>query len=56
MLTLDVQGAFDAVLPGRLIERLREQGWPTNVVHWVASFTQDRTASLRLGTHTNKTF
>lgn len=56
MLTLDVQGAFDAVLPGRLIGRLREQGWPTNVVQWVASFTQDRTASLRLGTHTSKTF
>ncbi|ODM23603.1 hypothetical protein SI65_01192 [Aspergillus cristatus] len=51
MLTLDVQGAFDAVLPGRLIGRLRDQGWPINVVHWVASFTQDRTASLRLGNH-----
>ena len=24
--TLDIKGAFDAVLPGRLIRRLREQG------------------------------
>ena len=40
MLTLDVQGAFDAVLPGHLVGWLREQGWPINVIHWVASFTQ----------------
>ena len=46
MLTLDVQGAFDAVLPGRLVLRLQGQGWPTNIVCWVASFTQGRTASL----------
>ncbi|KAI0990747.1 hypothetical protein K3495_g17440 [Podosphaera aphanis] len=26
MLTLDVKGAFDAVLPGRLVRRMREQG------------------------------
>jgi len=56
MLTLDVQGAFDTVLPGRLVGRLRKQGWPTNVVRWVASFTQGRTASLRLGNYTSKTF
>ena len=56
MLTLDIQGAFDAVLSGRLIRRLREQGWPTNVIRWVASFTQSRTASIRLGNHTSQTF
>ena len=56
MLTLDVQGAFDAVLPGRLVLRLRGQGWPTNIVRWVASFTQGRTASLQLGNHTSKTY
>ncbi|KZL86239.1 transposon i [Colletotrichum incanum] len=32
MLTLDIKGAFDAVLPGRLIRRLRCQGWPENLV------------------------
>jgi len=56
MLTLDVQGAFDAVLPGRLIRRLQDQGWPVNVVHWVASFTRGRTASLCLGNHMSQTF
>ena len=25
--TLDIKGAFDSVLPGRLIRRLRDQGW-----------------------------
>lgn len=30
-LTIDVQGAFDAVLPSRLVRRLREQGWPEHV-------------------------
>lgn len=28
LLTIDVKGAFDTVLPGRLIQRLQEQGWP----------------------------
>ncbi|EDN91303.1 hypothetical protein SS1G_00706 [Sclerotinia sclerotiorum 1980 UF-70] len=32
LLTMDVKGAFDAVLPGRLVNRLREQGWPNNLV------------------------
>ena len=31
LLTLDVKGAFDTVLPGRLVRRLREQGWPDNL-------------------------
>src|SRR5699024_2036167 len=43
MLTLDVQGAFDAVFPGRLRRRLAEQGWPMAVVRWVQSFATDRT-------------
>ena len=56
MLTLDIKGAFDAVLPGRLVRRLKEQGWPLPVLRWVASFTQDRTASLRLDDHSSQTF
>jgi hypothetical protein len=42
LLTLDVKGAFDTVLPGRLVRRLREQGWPSNLVQWVASFATGR--------------
>ncbi|EED15832.1 reverse transcriptase, putative [Talaromyces stipitatus ATCC 10500] len=48
LLTLDVKGAFDAVLPGRLICRLREQGWPTNLVLWIASFATGRSVQIRL--------
>ncbi|XP_044716517.1 reverse transcriptase (RNA-dependent DNA polymerase) domain-containing protein [Hirsutella rhossiliensis] len=31
---MDIQGAFDTVLRNRLLLRLREQGWPTNLVRW----------------------
>lgn len=48
LLTLDVKGAFNAVLPGRLICRLREQGWPHSLVQWIASFATDRKARIRL--------
>lgn len=46
--TLDVKGAFDAVLPGRLILRLREQGWPPHLCDWVGSFLTKRKVSIRL--------
>ena len=42
LLTLDVKGAFDTVLPGRLVHRLREQGWPDNLTRWIASFATGR--------------
>lgn len=41
-------GAFDAVLPGRLIRRLREQGWPHNLVKWITSFATGRSVQVRL--------
>ncbi|KAI1000325.1 hypothetical protein K3495_g7870 [Podosphaera aphanis] len=46
--TLDVKGAFDGILPGRLVRRLREQGWPENVVLWVTSFVTNRVVRIRL--------
>lgn len=46
--TLDIKGAFDAVLPGRLVHRLREQGWPTQLCDWVSSFVSERRISIRL--------
>ncbi|EDN98166.1 hypothetical protein SS1G_13023 [Sclerotinia sclerotiorum 1980 UF-70] len=45
---MDVKGAFDAVLPGRLVNRLREQGWPNNLVRWVQSFAINRSIKIRL--------
>ena len=52
LLTMDIQGAFDAVLKNRLCMRLREQGWPTSLCAWALSFATDRTASIRLGDET----
>ncbi|CCU74408.1 reverse transcriptase [Blumeria hordei DH14] len=56
LLTLDVKGAFDGVLPGRLVLRLRGQGWPDNLVRWVASFTSNRAAKIRLDGSTGPEF
>jgi hypothetical protein len=47
-LTLDVKGAFDTVFLGRLVRRLREQGWPDNLSQWVASFATGRSVQIRL--------
>ena len=48
LLTLDVKGAFDAVLPGRLARCLREQGWPESLVKSVSSFATGRSVQIRL--------
>lgn len=48
LLTFDVKGAFDGVLPGRLVHRLRSQGWPDNLVRWIASFVTGRTVQIRI--------
>jgi ribonuclease HI len=48
LLTMDVKGAFDAVLIGRLARRLREQGWPDYLVRWIYSFATNRSVRIRL--------
>lgn len=48
VLTLDLKGAFDGILPGRLVRRFREQGWPENNVLWVTSFVTNRVVRIRL--------
>ena len=47
LVTLEVQGAFDAVLHGRLLLRLRKIGWPELAVDWVKSFLDKRSARVR---------
>ncbi|XP_044720088.1 reverse transcriptase (RNA-dependent DNA polymerase) domain-containing protein [Hirsutella rhossiliensis] len=47
LVTLDIQGAFDTVICNRLVLRLREQGWPSNLARWAGSFMQDRSARIR---------
>ena len=56
MLTLDIKGAFDAVLSGCLTQRLQDQGWPAKLVSWVTSFTNNWSACLRLGDFTSQAF
>ncbi|KAF7557551.1 hypothetical protein G7Z17_g571 [Cylindrodendrum hubeiense] len=46
LVTMDIQGAFDTVLRNRLLQRLRQQGWPELLVRWMASFMTDRTARV----------
>ncbi len=45
---VDIKGAFNAVLLGRLLRRLRAQGWPDNIARWAYSFATGRTARVRL--------
>ncbi|KAI1006775.1 hypothetical protein K3495_g1438 [Podosphaera aphanis] len=45
--TLDVQGAFDAVLHNQLLSRMKTQGWPEKILRWTASFLSDRLVQVR---------
>lgn len=46
--TLDMKGAFNAALPGRLVNRLKEQGWPCKICDWISFFAIERSISVRL--------
>jgi len=46
--TMDIQGAFDALLRHRLIRNLRSQGWPLAILRLATSFLSDRTIRGRL--------
>ncbi|RYP55424.1 hypothetical protein DL770_010921 [Monosporascus sp. CRB-9-2] len=48
LLTLDISGAFNAVLKNRLVLRPRQQHWPHKIVRWVDSFMTGRTAAVRM--------
>lgn len=45
--TLDVQGAFDALLPRRLLKRMREQGWALPWLQMVQTFLSGRRVRTR---------
>ncbi|KAF7568414.1 hypothetical protein PtrM4_130270 [Pyrenophora tritici-repentis] len=49
MLTLDVQGAFDALLKNRLLHRMRQQGWPPLLRKFIQNFLSERRVRVRLG-------
>ncbi|KAG0152633.1 hypothetical protein PDIDSM_1113 [Penicillium digitatum] len=48
LVTMDVQGAFDALLRRRLLKRMGEQGWPRELLLLVDSFLTGRKARVRL--------
>ena len=48
LVTLDVQGAFDALLPNRLLRRMQLQGWPLATIRIVRSFLTNRRIRVRL--------
>lgn len=48
LVTLDVQGAFDALLPNRLLQRMQLQGWPLSLIRLVCSFLSGRRVRVRL--------
>lgn len=52
--TLDVEGAYDSILPGRLSVRLREQGWPPQYVSWAASFAASRQVQVKIDHFTDE--
>lgn len=48
LVTLDVKGAFDALLPNRLLKRMQNQGWPLSLVRLARSFLSGRRVRVRL--------
>jgi hypothetical protein len=54
LLSLDMTGAFDRVIPAQLLHNMRERNIPEWIVKWVGSFISNRTMTLCLpGYNTN---
>ena len=56
MVTMDVQGAFDALLKNRLLHRMRDQGWATPAISMIDCFLSDRQVRVRLGKTTTSSY
>jgi hypothetical protein len=41
MITMNVQGAFDALLKNRLLQRMGKQGWPAPALSLIQEFLTD---------------
>ncbi|KAL5612963.1 uncharacterized protein BROUX77_003119 [Berkeleyomyces rouxiae] len=48
LVTLDIEAAYDSVLPGRLACRLLDYGFPIWVCRWARSFASNRSAHVRV--------
>ena len=47
IVTLDIQGAFDAVLQNQLLARIQSQGWPSFLCRWDKSYLTQRRVLVR---------
>jgi hypothetical protein len=56
MVTLDVQGAFDALLKNRLLHWMAQQGWPQRTILFIDLFLTDRRVQVRLGQVTTPSY
>jgi hypothetical protein len=56
LLSLDMTGAFDRVVPARLLHNIRERKIPEWIVRWVGSFISNRTITLCLPCHNTNAF
>ena len=56
LLQLDIKGAFDTVNHIRLLDTLRNAGFPMWIVRWVRSYLETRTARLRFDGETTDPF
>ena len=52
LLTGDVQGAFDALLPRRALARMKKMGFTAIALRFIASFWRDRQIRVRFEGHT----
>jgi len=48
IITINVQGAFDALLVKRLLAHITKQGWPLLLLSLVCSFLTNRKVRVRL--------
>eukprot|EP00971_Amphidinium_carterae_P094810 1876093-Amphidinium_carterae.2 len=46
LVKIDLSKAFDTVLPGRLLHRLREQHCPAHIRHWLSNMLADHRISV----------
>jgi hypothetical protein len=56
MFTLDVQGAFDAVLKRQLLKHITEQGWPLSLLQLINSFLSNKQLRVRLEKKTTRNY
>jgi hypothetical protein len=56
LLSLNMTGAFDRVVPARLLHNMRERKIPKLIVKWVGSFISNRTTTLCLPGYNTDTF